>query len=220
MIAENVRQLLQELPREVQLVAAAKSRSVAEIEQAISAGILIVGENYVQEAELAHGLIGAKVKWHFIGRLQKNKAKKAVKIFDLIETLDSLALAEELEKAAGAQNKVMPALIEINCAGEVQKGGVTPQEAEGLIKAIALLKHIKVMGLMTMGPLSATPEQYRPYFRETKKLFDALKRQGLTNVEMRFLSMGMSDSYRVAIEEGANIVRIGSKIFGPRESNN
>ncbi len=218
MIKENVKRILEELPPGVQLVGAAKGRMSPEILEAIEGGLEIVGENYLQEALRAFEVIGEKVKWHFIGHLQKNKVKKAVKLFDLIETVDSLALAQEIDKAAGDINKVMPILIEVNSGQESQKFGVIPDEVEKLIKDISGFSHIKVMGLMTMGPLAGAPDDFRPYFSETKKTFEKIKSLNLPNVEMKYLSMGMSNSYRVAIEEGANLVRIGTKIFGERKT--
>jgi hypothetical protein len=198
------------------LVAAAKGRSPQEILEAIEAGVQIIGENYVQEAERAFAVIGHRAQWHMIGHLQKNKAKKAVAIFDMIETLDSVHLAQELEKHCARMNKVMPVLIEINSGREPQKSGVFPEDAEALIKAVAPLPHLKVVGLMTMGPRFGNPEEARPYFRETKSLFDYLRTLNIPNVEMQYLSMGMSNTYQIALEEGANIVRIGTKIFGER----
>jgi len=218
MIEDNVKRLLSELPDGVELVAAAKARKPAEIQKAVQAGIRHIGENYVQEAEEAFSLIGRKVKWHFIGHLQRNKVKKAVKIFDVIETVDSLALAEEIEKRAGAAGRIMSVLIEINSGRESQKFGVLPEDAENLIREMAILQNLKVQGLMTMGPYYGDPEDARPYFVETKKLFDNLNTLDIPRVEMISLSMGMTNSYQVAIEEGANIVRIGTKIFGSRPS--
>jgi len=216
MIQENVKKILSELPDGVQLVGAAKTRSPEEIQEATDAGLRIIGENYVQEAEKAYQKIGARVKWHLIGHLQSNKAKKAVRIFDMIETVDSMKLAGSIDKACGNIEKVMPVLIEINSGEESQKAGVMPEDALSLIKEISVLKNIRIMGLMTMGPFSGDPEDARPYFRKTKKLFDEINGMGLKNVEMKYLSMGMSNSYKVAIEEGANMVRIGTMIFGER----
>ncbi len=212
MIKENVQKILAELPEGVGLVAAAKTRSLPEIQEAVAAGVKIIGENYIQEAAQIVGEVGKLAKLHFIGHLQKNKVKKAVEIFDLIETVDSYALAQEIDKRCGQINKIMPILIEINSGQEGQKSGVLPQVAETLIKQISALKNIKIMGLMTMGPLA----NFRPCFVATKKLFDKVKALGLPGVEMHYLSMGMTDSYKVAIEEGANLVRIGTKIFGQR----
>jgi pyridoxal phosphate enzyme (YggS family) len=218
MIEENVKRLLSELPQGVKLVAAAKARTPDEIQQAFQAGIRYVGENYVQEAEEALRTVGRKVKWHFIGHLQRNKVKKAVKIFDMIETVDSLPLAEEIEKRSGSAGRIMSVLIEINSGREPQKFGVKPEEAENLIRSISRLQNLRVQGLMTMGPYAGDPEDARLYFVETKKLFNSLKEMNIPRVEMTYLSMGMTNSYRVAIEEGANIVRIGTRIFGPRPS--
>lgn len=217
MIAENVKKLLSELPEGVELVAAAKTRTPDEIWQAVEAGVKIIGENYVQEAEAAFRVIGRRAKWHFIGHLQKNKVKKAVEIFDLIETVDSLKLALEIDKRSSRANRVIPLLIEVNSGREAQKFGVFPEKVEELAQEISRLPKVRIMGLMTMGPALADPENTRPYFRETKMLFDRLKDLSLPGVEMKYLSMGMTDSYRVAIEEGANLVRIGTKIFGLRD---
>lgn len=216
MIRENVQQILAELPPGVLLVAAAKGRSPQEILEALEAGVQIIGENYVQEAERAFSVIGRRAQWHMIGHLQRNKAKKALEIFDMIETLDSVALAQELEKHCARLDKVMPVLIEINSGREPQKSGIFPEDAETLIRAVSRFPHLRILGLMTMGPRSGDPEEARPLFRETKKLFDSLKSLSLPNVEMKYLSMGMSNTYRIALEEGANVVRIGTKIFGER----
>ncbi|MCS7198550.1 MAG: YggS family pyridoxal phosphate-dependent enzyme [Candidatus Bipolaricaulota bacterium] len=216
MIRENVQKLLAELPPGVLLVAAAKGRTPQEILETIEAGVQIIGENYVQEAEKAFSVIGRRAQWHMIGHLQRNKAKKAIEIFDMIETLDSVKLAQELEKHCARLGKTMPVLIEINSGREPQKSGVFPEDAEALIYEVAQFPHLKVLGLMTMGPRFGDPEDARPYFRETKKLFERLKALSIPNVEMRYLSMGMSNTYKVALEEGANIVRIGTKIFGER----
>lgn len=216
-IEDNVRKILEELPPEVELEAAAKTRTPDEILQAAEAGIRIIGENYVQEALAAFDVVGQRVKWHFIGHLQRNKVKKAVEIFDMIETVDSLELAKEIEKRCAQREKIMPVLIEINSGREPQKFGVLPEETEELIREISAFKNIKIQGLMTMGPMFGDPENARPYFIETRKLYDKIKALNIPGIEMKYLSMGMTNSYKVAIEEGANIVRIGTKIFGPRE---
>lgn len=217
MIRENVQRLLAELPPGVLLVAAAKGRTPQEIIEALEAGVRIIGENYVQEAERAFAVIGRRAQWHMIGHLQTNKAKKAVEIFDMIETLDSVRLAQELEKHCARLGKTMPVLIEINSGREPQKSGIFPEDAEALIREVAQFPHLRVLGLMTMGPRFGNPDDARPYFRETRKLFERIKALHIPNVEMKYLSMGMSNSYKVALEEGANIVRIGTKIFGERE---
>jgi PLP dependent protein len=216
MIKGNIGKILSELPDGVQLVAAAKTRTPEEIREAIDAGLQIIGQNYVQEAERARAAIGDCVKWHLIGHLQSNKAKVAARLFDMIETVDSIKLAAAIDKACRDIGKVMQVLIEINSGEEEQKAGVMPKDAVSLIKAIAEFANIKVMGLMTMGPYSSDPEESRPYFRRTRVLFDELKAMNIPNVEMKYLSMGMSGSYKAALEEGANLVRIGTMIFGER----
>ena len=217
MIKARVRELLDELPPGVQLVGAAKTRTPEEILEAVEGGLEIVGENYVQEAEKAFAAIGNRVRWHMIGHLQTNKAKKAVRVFDMIETVASMKLARELHKTCRAMNKVMPILIEINSGEEDQKAGVMPEEALNLVAELSRLGHVKVVGLMTMGPFAGDPEDCRPYFRKTRRIFDELKELNPPGVEMKYLSMGMSNSYRVALEEGANIVRIGTLLFGERK---
>lgn len=218
MIKENVSKILEELPEGVSLVGAAKTRTPQEILKAVEAGLEIIGENYVQEAERAFQVVGGKVKWHMIGHLQSNKAKKAVRVFDLIETVDSIKLARAIDRASGNIDKVMPILMEINSGEESQKAGVMPEDAISLARDMSELNNIKLMGLMTMGPFAGDPEDSRPYFQKTKKLFEEIKAMGLPGVEMKYLSMGMSNSYKVALEEGANVVRIGTKLFGERES--
>ncbi|MBA7548688.1 Pyridoxal phosphate homeostasis protein [subsurface metagenome] len=217
MIEENVQKILNELPKGVELVAAAKTRTSEEISEAIESGVRIIGENYLQETLAVFEVIGKRARYHFIGHLQKNKIKKAVEIFDLIETVDSRKMAEEIDKRCKQINKVMPILIEINSGREKQKFGVFPEMVEDLIKNVSPLKNIKVMGLMTMGPRFGDPEDSRPYYIETRKIFEKIKSLKLPNVEMKYLSMGMTNSYKVAVEEGANMVRIGTKIFGERE---
>ncbi len=212
-IKENVQQLLKELPGGVELVAAAKGRTAQEVLQAVDAGIKIIGENYVQEAERVYPVVGNKAKWHLIGHLQKNKVKKAVSLFDMIETVDSVDLAREINKRCAQIGKVMPVLVEVNSGREKQKSGVLPEDAEELIKESSSLPNIKVMGLMTMGPRFGNPEDSRPYFITTRKIFERIKALEFPNIEMRYLSMGMTNSYQVALEEGANMVRIGTKIF-------
>ncbi|MCK4649435.1 YggS family pyridoxal phosphate-dependent enzyme, partial [bacterium] len=208
-IREKVKKILNELPEGVTLVGAAKTRTPEEIREAIDAGVKIIGENYVQEAEKVFKVIGRKVKWHFIGPLQRNKVKKAIEIFDMIETVDSIKTAREIDKKCRAIGKIMPVLIEINSGREEQKAGIFPEDALELIKKISTFPNIKIMGLMTMGPRFGDPEDSRPYFIKTRKIFEKIKSLHLLNVEMKCLSMGMTNSYKIAIEEGANIVRIG-----------
>jgi len=216
-IRENVQRILSELPEGVELEAAAKTRSAEEVLEAIKAGVKIIGENYVQEAEKVCAIVGNKVSWHFIGHLQKNKVKKAVCLCDMIETIDSVEIAKEINKRCSQIGKIMPVLIEVNSGREEQKSGVLPEDTEQLVREISELQNIKMMGLMTMGPLSGDPENARPYFVETKKIFDQVRKLDLPKIEMKYLSMGMTNSYKIALEEGANIVRIGTAIFGKRD---
>ena len=216
MISRNVKALLAELPPGVELVAACKTRTPQEVLEAIEAGITIVGENYLQEAQQACALIGSRVRWHFIGKLQRNKVKTAARLFDMIETVDGPALAEALDKACLAEGRIMPVLLEINSGREAQKSGILPEAAISAAVSISTLPGIRVMGLMTMGPRFGNPEDARPCFAATRRIFEDLKKLALPRMEMRYLSMGMTNSYRVAIDEGANVVRIGSKIFEGR----
>ncbi len=217
-IAESVHRIMESLPPEVTLVAAVKGRSVAEVRAAIEAGVTHVGHNYIQEAELMVDLMRDSAKWHMIGHLQRNKAKKAVLLFDMVETVDSWFLARELDKRCARMEKTMPVLVEVNSGREASKTGVKPEDVEGLVRQMSELEHLRVQGLMTMGPRFGDPEHARPFFQETRKAFDRLVRMDFPHVSMHYLSMGMTNSYRVAIEEGANMVRIGTKIFGHRGS--
>jgi len=216
-IKENVQAILRELPPGVILVGAAKTRSPQEILEAIEGGLQVVGENYVQEAEKAYEVIGHKVQWHMIGHLQSNKAKRAAKLFDMIETVDSIKLARVLDKCCQKLGREMEVLVEVNSGEEPQKAGVMPGEVVRVVKEIAALENLKLMGLMTMGPFTGDPEEARPYFKKTREIFEEIKSMEIPGVEMRYLSMGMSNSYMVALEEGANMVRIGTKIFGERQ---
>jgi pyridoxal phosphate enzyme (YggS family) len=216
MIKDNVATILRQLPPGVKLVAAAKTRTASEILQALEAGVKIVGENYVQEAADVFPAIGGRARWHFIGHLQTNKVKKAVEIFDLVETVDSVALGREIDKRSAAAGKTMDVLVEVNSGREPQKSGILPEEAEPLVRSLAALPNLRVLGLMTMGPFEGDPEDSRAYFKETKRIWDNLKALAIPGAEMRHLSMGMTNSWRVAVEEGATMVRIGTAIFGPR----
>jgi len=216
-IRENVRQILAELPDGVELVAAAKARTAEEILEAIDAGVQIIGENYLQEAVQAYEVLGRKARWHFIGTLQKhNVRRRLVEIFDMIETVDSWEIAREIDKRCMQVSKVMPVLVEVNSGRERQKSGVFPEDAERLIRDLSSLGNLRVVGLMTMGPRFGDPEASRPYFVETRRIFERSKELALPNVEMTYLSMGMTNSYRIALQEGATMVRIGTRLFGER----
>jgi hypothetical protein len=216
-IRKNVARLLAQLPEGVELVAAAKNRTPEEVMEAVEAGVRIVGENYVKDARAAYELVGNRAKWHFIGTFQKhNVRKKVLEMFDMIESVGSLEIAREIDRKCAQVGRVMPILIEVNSGREEQKSGVLPEELGQVLKEVSRLRNIKTMGLMTMGPQLGNPDDSRPYFVETRKAFEETKKLQLPNVEMRYLSMGMSNSYEVALEEGANMVRIGTKIFGER----
>ncbi len=220
MIKTTVNEIRQSLPPGVLLVAAAKTRLPSEVRAGLNAGIKILGYNYVQEAENIYQTIGNEVQWHMIGHLQRNKVKRAVRLFDMIETIDSVQLAESVSSRCVLEGKVMPVLIEINSGKESNKTGVLPENVDKLIMQIHDLPNLRVQGLMTMGPRFGNPEDARPYFKATRLAFDRLSEAGIPNVEMRYLSMGMSNSYKIAIEEGANMVRVGTKLFGHRDDCN
>jgi pyridoxal phosphate enzyme (YggS family) len=218
LIQQNVVRLLAELPDRVEVVAAAKARTPEDVLEAVQAGIKIIGENYVKEAKEAYAVVGKRAEWHFIGTLQKHNVRRTVlEIFDMIESVDSLEIATEIDAKCAQIGKIMPILVEVNSGREPQKSGVLPEDVERLVKEISGLSNVKVMGLMTMGPFFGNPEDSRPYFAETRKVFERIKGLQLPNIEMKYLSMGMTNSYKVALEEGANIIRIGTKIFGERD---
>lgn len=216
LIKRNAEQLLKSLPPHVTLLAAAKTRTAEEVKAAFDAGIRCFGHNYVQEARAMIAGVDFKAEWHMIGHLQRNKAGSAVELFDMIESLDSIRLANELEKRCADLNKFIEVLIEVNSGAEEDKTGALPDDAAALADVVSYLPHLRLAGLMTMGPLSGEAELARPYFRKTRELFEQIKRDQLPGSEMQVLSMGMSSSYQVAIEEGATLVRIGTLLFGPR----
>jgi hypothetical protein len=219
-IKNNYLKVKQEIPEDIRIVVAAKTRTPDEIKAVAEAGCRMIGENYVQEAQSIKEALGKKsnsLKWHMIGHLQTNKVKKAVEIFDMIETLDSLKLAAEINKRAKEIEKVMPVLVEINSGQEEQKTGITPDKAIDFINDISLLSNIKIQGLMTMGPRFGNPEDSREFFKKTRELFNKIKGLNIANVQMKYLSMGMSNTYKIAIEEGSNIIRPGSVVFGARD---
>ena len=224
-IAENYQRIRKEIPERVSIVVAAKTRTAEELSEIIDAGATEIGENYVQEGQKAQEQLGEKakkVRWHLIGPLQKNKINKALPIFDIIQTIGDYQTAEDIDKKAErAGKKIVPVCIEINIGSEITKYGIKPEyeSIEELIRRISdNLKHLKIEGLMTMGPRVGNPEDSRKYFRKTKDIFERIKTLNLPRVKMKILSMGMSNSYKVAIEEGSNVVRIGTSIFGERKT--
>lgn len=215
-ITGNITRILEDIPETVKVVAAAKSRSLDEVRETIDAGITMIGENYLQDAKGIITELRDRASWHFIGHVQKNKVKNIVPMFDVIETVDSRELAHIIDQAARKHGLVMPVLIEVNSGREEQKAGAMPEEVHALAEYISTLPNVRLSGLMTMGPFLEDPQGLRPCFRLTKELFDGLISSALPDTEMKWLSMGMSDSYMIAVEEGANLVRIGTLIYGPR----
>jgi pyridoxal phosphate enzyme (YggS family) len=203
---------------EVRLMAVTKTVDDRRIAEAVHAGVDLIGENYVQEAKRKIEASGKTGEWHLIGHLQTNKAKYAVRLFDMIQSVDRLDLAVELDRRAAAAGIVMKVLIEVSAAGEQTKSGVPPAGALDLVRRIAPLEHLLIRGLMTMPPWFDDPEEARPYFRALRELRDRIAAEGIGRVEMQELSMGMSGDFAVAVEEGATIVRIGRGIFGERPS--
>lgn len=223
MISENlraVRRRIEEAARragrdagEIILICVTKATDVPQIEEALKAGVADIGESRVQDAEVKFKAIGTRARWHLIGHLQTNKVKDAVRIFGLIHSVDSLKLAEEISKRAGGIGKTQEILIEVKTSEDAAKYGALPDEVFGLVKKSSALPHIKIMGLMTMAPVVRDAQQARPYFRRLREISEAIAVARIENVSMRYLSMGMSQDFEAAIEEGANMVRIGHAIF-------
>ncbi len=229
MINDNIAQIMQRInsacvrvnrdPREITIVAVTKGRSAEEIKEALDSGLTDIGENRVQEALLKYSALTpgtrhpAPIQWHLVGHLQTNKAKEAVKIFSLIHSLDSRHLAEEMNKQAAKINKLQDVLIEVNVSGEASKFGIKPEETMDFIKGISGLKGINIKGLMTIAPIAGNPENSRPYFRRLRELKDKINSLAISNFQLSTLSMGMSDDFEAAIEEGATMVRIGRALF-------
>jgi pyridoxal phosphate enzyme (YggS family) len=193
-----------------------KNRSISEINKVIAAGYQVLGENRVQELQEKFPQVPTNIEWHLIGHLQRNKVKYITDKVRLIHSLDSYKLALEINRRMQPQNRPMNCLIQVNVAMEKNKHGLEMQEVIPFLEEVSLLPFLKIKGLMTIAPQVDDPEEVRPIFRELAKLFASLKKKDLPNVEMDFLSMGMTNDFSVAVEEGANIVRIGSAIFGPR----
>lgn len=221
-VAERVRNLRASLPRGVTLVGAVKNRTAGEVKSAADGGLAVAGHNYVvparalrDELEAGHG--GAPgLSWHLIGHLQRNKARKALETFDLVETLDSSRLAGTLERLCAETGRVLPVFLEVNSGRESSKTGVPPDRVEDLARRVRDLEHLSLQGLMTMGPRFGDPGDSRPCFRLTRGLAERLAELGLFDRSPPHLSMGMSLSFRVAVEEGATLVRIGTLLFGLR----
>ena len=227
MIKENLLQIRERIrqaavrsdrdPATVNLVAVSKTVPTYRVRKAIAAGLTVFGENYIQEArEKIETLASHPVTWHFIGHLQSNKAKYAVRLFELIHSVDSLKLARELDKQARKRNKVQSILIQVNIAREDNKSGVTEEEAPELVREVRQLSNLSVRGLMTMPPFFNAPEKVRPYFRALRELRDRIEGMKMEKLVLPELSMGMTGDFEAAVEEGATLVRIGTAIFGDR----
>ncbi|MEK7850570.1 MAG: YggS family pyridoxal phosphate-dependent enzyme [Deltaproteobacteria bacterium] len=222
-VADNVREVAERISRaaaragrrveDIKLVAITKTIDIDMILEAVAAGIKVLGENYLQEAKGKVAAIGHGVEWHMTGHLQRNKARDAVNLFDMVQTIDSLELAVELDKRARSAGKVISGLIEINIGGEGSKSGISKEELAPLLRSLKLLNNLSIQGLMTIPPYFDEQEKVRPYFRALRELRDNANREGFS---LKELSMGMSHDFEVAVEEGATMVRIGTAIFGER----
>ena len=220
-IRQRIRQAAESCGRDadsVRLVAVSKTIAADIVKEAIEAGVTTLGENYIQEArDKFKALVQYPVSWHFIGHLQSNKAKYAVRLFDLIHSVDSLKLARELDKQAGKLDKIQQILVQVNISAEDTKSGISTDEAPQLIAEISRLKNIALKGLMTMPPYFYQPKKVQPFFTALRNLRDQIREQSLPNVSLDELSMGMTGDFEVAIKEGATLVRIGTAIFGERQ---
>ncbi len=201
-------------PEEIKLVAVTKTATIKQIKEAISVGVKIIGENKVQEAKEKYQILSADIEWHLVGHLQTNKVKYAIEIFDLIHSVDSIKLAKEIDKRSLQFGMITNILVEVNVSGEETKYGIKPEEVEPFLKEISEFSRIRVRGLMTIAPIAEDKEEVRPYFRKLRKLFEKIKIENMKNIRMDYLSMGMTEDFEAAIEEGANMVRIGRGIFG------
>lgn len=204
-------------PGDIQLIGVSKKKSADLVRQAIHAGAGHLGENYIQEAMAKIDDIGRdRACWHFIGHLQSNKAKFAVRYFDLIHTVDTLKLAKEIDKQARKIDKRQQILLQVNIAMEETKSGATAKDTVALARAVTEFEHLDLQGLMCMPPFFDDPEDARPYFRQLQGIREGIIRAGVAPSAMAQMSMGMSNDFKVAIQEGATLVRVGTAIFGSR----
>lgn len=229
MILENIKQVEENIikscekvgrdPKEVTLIAVSKTKPYTAIEEALPSGVLDYGENKVQELTEKYEILPKDIRWHMIGHLQRNKVKYLVGKVELIHSVDSLRLANQIETEFAKKNEIANILIEVNMANEESKFGITCETTEQLVREISKLEHIRIKGLMTIAPYTDNPETNRVYFRNMKKLSVDIEEKNIDNVSMNVLSMGMTGDYQVAIEEGATMVRVGTGIFGERNYN-
>lgn len=231
MISENILKIKKRItaicsrvnrnPDQITIVAVSKNRLPRQIDEVIAAGIFDIGENRIQEALLKHNAVSGTpyavhTKWHMVGHLQTNKVKEAVRMFTCIQSVDSLRLAKEIDKEAAKIDKIQDIMLEVKTSPEPTKFGLAPEEAIEIIKELTCLKNLKLLGLMTIAPLLDDPEKTRPYFRKLRELRDEINQESILGYQLSALSMGMSDDFEVAIEEGSTMVRLGRAIFeGP-----
>lgn len=206
-------------PKEVTLIAVSKTKPYTAIEEALPSGVLDYGENKVQELTEKYEILPKDIRWHMIGHLQRNKVKYLVGKVELIHSVDSLRLANQIETEFAKKNEIANILIEVNMANEESKFGITSETTEQLVREISKLEHVRIKGLMTIAPYTDNPETNREYFRNMKKLSVDITEKNIDNVSMNVLSMGMTGDYQVAIEEGATMIRVGTGIFGERNYN-
>ena len=226
MILENIKQVEENIikscekvgrdPKEVTLIAVSKTKPYTAIEEALPSGVLDYGENKVQELTEKYEILPKDIRWHMIGHLQRNKVKYLVGKVELIHSVDSLRLANQIETEFAKKNEIANILIEVNMANEESKFGITSETTEQLVREISKLEHVRIKGLMTIAPYTDNPETNREYFRNMKKLSVDITEKNIDNVSMNVLSMGMTGDYQVAIEEGATMIRVGTGIFGER----
>ena len=220
-VQNNIKESIQKrhniISQDVLLVAVTKNHDVEAMREAIDAGAADIGENRVQEASQKYAVLDRNVTWHLIGHLQTNKVKHAVKIFDMIESVDSIKLAEAINKEAAKLGKVQKILVQVNLVKEASKTGVYLEDLPELLTAIDGMDNLKLMGLMFIAPIAENPEDVRPMFNQMYNLFIKVQKMPLAHADIKYLSMGMTHDYQIAIEEGANIVRVGTAIFGPRQ---
>lgn len=229
MILENIKQVEENIikscekvgrdPKEVTLIAVSKTKPYTAIEEALPSGVLDYGENKVQELTEKYEILPKDIRWNMIGHLQRNKVKYLVGKVELIHSVDSLRLANQIETEFAKKNEIANILIEVNMANEESKFGITSETTEQLVREISKLEHVRIKGLMTIAPYTDNPETNREYFRNMKKLSVDITEKNIDNVSMNVLSMGMTGDYQVAIEEGATMIRVGTGIFGERNYN-
>lgn len=214
---QSLQKEVQQINPNAQVCVVTKNQTIEKVLEVIDAGANMIGENRVQEAEIKFPSIPFSVEKHLIGHLQRNKVKKAVQLFDVIQSVDSLRLAKKIDKECAAIKKNMPIMLEVNTSGEEQKHGFLPEEIIQLAQEIAQLKNLRIIGLMTVAKYEQNPENCHPSFQQLKRLFREIKKLNLPDTDLKHLSMGMTNDYRVALKEGSNIVRVGTGIFGKRE---